>query len=428
MKTKLILLMIMASFFACQTNNDAPVPEVEPASIPRIDIELNAVEQQLTCQANSFAFNLLKTVYANENKRENILISPLSASLAFSMLNNGAAGATQEEIQQTLGYGNASCEAINTFSQKMVDAMQTLDSRGVFQSANSIWIHKDFPVINSFKQVNQQYFEAEIQNVDFSKQATITSINSWVNKKTNGKIPVILTNLNDDDRVLIMNALFFKGYWTEPFDKKLTADAKFRTSGGEVQMVPTMKSPFTLHNYYTKVGNCSAIELPFGNEAFSLVVVLPDEDTDVSDVVGQMNADWWEKITDFEKVAVEMFRENRAYVVKLEIPRFKMEYERTLNADLMALGMKTPFGLEADFSLISKEKLFISNVRQKTFAQMDEEGMEAAAVTIALMAGSSERTPEYVYIDFKVDRPFLFFIKEKSTRLVFFAGVMNKII
>jgi len=353
-----------------------------PALIPRQDIKLSTVEQELSVHTNTFAFNLLKTVYANEQEGKNLLLSPLSASFSFLILNNGASGNTQEEIQQTLGYDGVSRDVINVYAQKLVDAMQKLDSRTTVESANSIWIQKDFQVIDAFKQVNLKYFEADTKNVDFGKQTTLNQINSWVSEKTNGKIPTILNTLPDPlARMMLMNALYFKGYWKDPFDKKLTANAVFRTSAGEEQTVPTMMQNGI--SRYTKVGNSSAVELPFGNEAFSLVVVLPGEDTPISTVVEQIDNDWWEKITDFDKTAYEMAAQKRAYSVHLEIPRFKLEYERSLVGDLKVLGMQLPFDLEAaDFSLISKDELFVSEVKQKAFAQMDENEMEAAAVTI----------------------------------------------
>ena len=428
MKKYLFLVVFSFALWACTSDSDVPVIEEEepPALIPRQDIELSAVEQDLSEQTNAFAFNLLKTVYANETAHKNILLSPLSATLAFSMLNNGAAGTTQKEIQQTLGYGNVSPDAINKYLQKIINAMQELDSRGKFESANSIWIKQDYPVFNAFKQVNQQYYKAEIQNVDFSKPATVTAINNWVNEKTHGKITEILKEVEPFTRLILINALYFKGYWTDPFMKELTADAIFRTSTGSEQVVPMMRKTSGLA--YSKLENCAAVELPFGNRAFSLVVVLPDEDTAITTVLEQMNGDWWKQLTDFDKFFYEGYLEGIHYQVKLEIPRFKLAYDRTLNDDLKALGMRIPFAMgAADFSLITqKEDLAISLVKQKTFAQMDEEGMEAAAVTLIGMVGSANI--EFTMVDFKVNRPFLYFIKEKSSGLVFFAGIMNKII
>jgi len=420
MKTRIFLLIALAVFlFGCQSDKDVLMLDGEdiPAMTPRKDIELSDIGKKLSCQTNEFAFNLLKTVYTNNDNRRNMLLSPLSVTLALSMLNNGAAGITQEEIQQTLGYGDVSREDINTFAQKIVNAMQTLDRRGKFEWANSMWIQTDFPVINVFKEVNHKYYDAEIQNVDFNQSATLKTINDWVSEKTHEKIPTILDEMDTSVRVLLLNAIYFKGYWTEPFDKNLTVDGIFRTSIGTEQTVATMHKTSILLPY-VKLENYEAVELPFGNGAFSLVVVLPAANTDISTLVAQTSGEWWSQIVDNLG--------SQPYEVHLEIPRFRLSYEKVLNDDLRALGMQSLFDLKtADFSLISPVNLYVSLVKQKTFAQMDEDGMEAAAVTVESLLTSHGR--EYVPVDFKVNRPFLYFIKEKSTELICFEGVMNEI-
>jgi len=419
MKLKNVLFIGISFLFACQSDNDVSLLEGEmPPLIPRQDIVLTSVEQQLSLKTNSFAFKLLKTVYENERAHENILLSPMSATLALLMLNNGAAGATQDEIQQTLGYYNFSRESINTYAQKIVNAMQSLDSRGKFESANSIWVRTDFQLINSFKQINQQYYYAEIQNVDFSKPTTLLAINNWVSDKTNKKITEIMKEIDPLTLMILINAIYFKGYWTSPFMKEYSIDDIFHASSGLDQNVPTMRKT-SISLPYAKINNYSVVELSFGNGAFSLVVVLPDEDTNISNVITQISGDWWEQIT--KNLGKHPFK------VNLSIPRFKLEYERTINNDLKALGIKAPFNLEsADFSLASHERLFVSLLKQKNIALLDENGMESAAVTIICM-DSSPSTIEYTPVDFKVNRPFLYFIKEKSTGLVFFSGVINKI-
>jgi len=321
MRTKVVLFISLLCLFACNKNDSSlPLSNDLPALIPRQDIKLSTVEQELSFQTNSFAFNLLKTVYANEQAQKNLLLSPLSASFTFLMLNNGASGNTQEEIQQTLGYDGISRDVINVYAQKLVGAMQNLDSQTTVESANSIWIQKDFQVIDAFIQLNKQFFEADTKIVDFEEKATLNQINGWVNEKTNGKIPSILNSLPDPlTRMMLMNALYFKGYWKDPFDKKLTTNVVFHTSAGMEQTVPTMMQNDI--SSYTRVGNSSAVELPFGNEAFSLVVVLPGEDTPISTVVEQIDNDWWKEITDFDKTAFEMAAQKRAYRVHLEIPR-----------------------------------------------------------------------------------------------------------
>ena len=343
--SEIALLISIACLISCQSNSNeianteteskTPVEEVKPpvpdeediVDIPfirRENIDLTTTEQQMSGQANTFAFHLLKTVYADkEEKDKNILLSPLSATLAFCMVNNGAAGATGEEIRQTLGFGDVSSEDINIYAQKMVNAMQTLDPRGKFESANSIWIKNDFPVLEAFKKVNQQYYDAEIQNADFRLPATVGVINNWISEKTHEKIKEMLKEIDPSTCLILCNTLYFKGYWNSPFDIKSTTDLAFQTSTGNTQMTPTMRQTLRT-SLYTKLTNCSALELAFGNGAFSLVVVLPDENTDISAVVEQVDGAWRKQIISGLE-GPPYYHE-----VKIEIPRFKLEYERTL--------------------------------------------------------------------------------------------------
>jgi len=174
---------------------------------------------------------------------------------------------------------------------------------------------------------------------------------------------------------------------------------------------------------YTKLAHSAALELSFGNGAFSLVVVLPDENMDISEVVEQIDGAWWKQVITGLEVHTKFFE------VNLAIPRFEMAYERNLKNDLIALGMRTPFDSKtADFSFMSNQNgLFVSYVKQITFAQMDEDGMKTAAATVIEWVSSGDMQNEFERVDFIVNRPFLYFIKEKSTNLIFFAGIMNKI-
>ena len=432
-------LIVALLIISCQSNNsamleieDKPAIEDEPRipyedeeriDVPfviRKDILLTDVERQLSEQVNTFAFNLIKAVYADEKEKDkNIQLSPMSATLALSLLNNGAAGTTGEEIRKTLGFDNVSNEEWNFYTQKIINAMQTLDPRGTFEVANGMWIQNDFPVLNTFKQVNQQYYNAEIQNVDFKQPIALQTINNWVSEKTHGTIPEMLKYIDPLTRLILGNTIYFKGYWKDRFNKENTSDAVFKTSSGENQKVPTMRKTFI--NRYIKLAQCAVLELPFGNEAFSMVFVLPDENSDVSAVISTMDSGWWAQIVNPSS--------SRYYEVKQEIPKFKLEYERSLVKDLKALGMNLPFDKDAaDFSLISnQESLFVSDVKQKTFVQMDEEAMTAAAATLIFLDVSAGVEYTYPRVDFKVNRPFLYFIKEESTGLIFFTGIIHKI-
>ncbi len=432
-KHGLFLIGLLIGLVACQSNEQPEVtPEPDPIETPteepknelpplitRADINLTDAEKQVVGHNNAFAFKLLQAVYKNEEAQGNIFLSPLSASLALSMLNNGAAGNTQKEIQDALGYGGISREELNAYAQKMIKAMTELDTRGVFESANSIWIEKGFPVLDGFKTVNRQYYDAEVRNEDFSNPATVGVINNWVKEKTGGKIEDLLSEISPEMKLFLINALYFKGYWSMPFSEDETKNLPFSNLDGTSQAMPTMQM-LTSGSRYLKRDNCELLELPFGNEAFSLVVLLPDKGVSLPMIMGQLNAGWWsEYLTSVPKPNTEIY---------LRLPRFKVEYERGLNDELKALGMVSMYDDKADFSLINPDAgLFVTEVKQKAFAEINELGMEAAAATMVGMATTAIPETPPTRIDFHVDRPFLLFLKEKSTGSIFFTGVIKNL-
>jgi serpin B len=416
-----ILLFALPVLFACQSNPEIAVMPTEPdvpLSPPEVEkennIELTKAERQIVEKNNLFAFDLLKTVSKNEKEENNILISPLSASLALAMLNNGAAGLTREEIQGVLGYGDITRDEMNGYFQKMLEAMQEIDPLTTFKSANSIWIEQQFPVLAPFIEVNKTYYDAEIRNEDFADPATTGLINDWCSDNTEGKIPEIIEETSPDAVMYLINALYFKATWTIPFDKARTKDEIFRNLNGNTPLIPTMNNELEI--YCSKGEDFTVAELPYGNEAFSMVFLLPDEGVSLSSIIEKLDLQTWKSST----------ARINTRKIPIKIPRFKIEYERILNSDLKEMGMQSMFA-DADFTLINPDAaLSVSLVLQKTFAEINEEGTEAAAITIISMIGSAmEPVPRPEIKEFYVDRPFLYFIKEQSTGTIFFIGEMR---
>jgi serpin B len=420
------MAFVFAGLISCQTAGE-PDPAVEDEN-PVIEepgivaegepIVLTEVEQQIAQKNNLFAFDLLRTVYLNEEQENNILLSPLSASLALAMLNNGAAEKTHDEIQQTLGYGDISRDEMNGYFKKMIEAMKKVDPLVSFESANSIWIKKDFSILEAFKETNKNYFAAEVRNEDFSDPATVGLINGWCAEKTHDKILDIIDGIPDGAIMYLINALYFKGVWTVQFDKEATADEPFSNLDGATPLLPTMNMTQTFPHFEGETFDI--LELPYGNESFAMLILLPKEGVALSSVIDALDGETWEKSLS------RMPGKN----VALKLPRFKIEYEKELNDDLFAMGMESMFDSKiADFSLMRPEKdVSVSMVKQKTFAEVNEEGTEAAAVTAIEMevtsvigGGSPTLTPFYV------NRPFLYFIKEKSTGTIFFTGVTKNL-
>jgi serpin B len=426
-KHVLFITLCLAAFVACRDDKEAAVeivtrpevvePEVEDIPfIRRVDINLTEEEKLIARQSGTFAFDLLQSVRRTEEAGTNIFISPLSLNLALLMLNNGAAGETQIELESILGGGKVSREALNTFAQKMVNAMQVLDPRAVFESANSIWIRKDFPVLTPFRETNRQYYGAEVRNEDFSLPSTLALINGWVEEKTHGKIPQLLGEIDPESLLYLINTLYFKGIWNTPFEEDRTVDKPFYNRDGSTPALPAMHAVMTTGAVRTE--QFDMLELPFGNQAFSMVILLPREEVSLDEVMESLDANVWQYLADLPKTS---------FVVNLQLPRFKVEYQRTLNGDLKALGLPSLFS-HPDFSLINPDGgLSVSSVVQKTFARVDETGMEGAAATVIAMQGADLETTPPPPLDFHVNRPFFFFIKELSTGVPFFAGVIENL-
>jgi len=410
MKTvfNLLFLAVLAGFFtsSCsKLNTDSP--------IERKDIVLTKVQQDILDQGNEFAINLFREMCL-EMEGDNVFISPLSASMALSAVTNGAQGTTMNEMKGVLGFEPYSLEDMNTFYHHLVPALKEVDNTVSLQIANAVWIKEAFPVKTPFIQSLQHYYDASVTNLDFSDPGAPAVINQWCADNTNDLIKKVLDRIDPDARLIYTNALYFKGKWESTFDKTASWQGSFTNLSGSTGQVTYMEQT---HSFpYTTGQDVAIAEIPYGNKAYSMVIVLPDPGVSVTDVVAGLNPEQWDLWT------------SGLYTTELNlrIPRFKVEFdsEETMIPVLTRMGMGAAFDpFLADFSHISDIPLFIALLKQNAFIQVDEEGTEAAAVTTigfnVTSAGPGHTVP------FHVDRPFLYFIKEKSTGTVLFAGMMT---
>jgi serpin B len=404
------VLTVCVILAACQSGNDLQTEKEKPDRVERQDIPLTKAEENIVKGNNAFGFNLLQAL-SEEEKKGNIFISPLSASLALGMLNNGAAGITSEEIRSALGYEGISTEDLNGYFQKMLATLTTLDPEVTLESANSIWIRNNFQVLPAFIEVNQNSYEATVSHADFSDPATLGLINGWCAEKTHGKIDEILTEIPSDVMIYLLNALYFKGLWTDPFEKSQTKDAPFANENGRKSIVPMMRQEVQMN--YARNDLVEMVEATYGNEAFSMVFMLPVEGATLSGVVENLASVWSDCLAGLSLCTIQ-----------LGIPRMELEYEAKFNSALKKLGMVSMFGA-ADLSGIQPgSNLFVSMVKQKTTLEVNEEGSEATAVTVvAISESASIVTP--APIPFILNRPFLVFIKEKSTGAILFEGLIR---
>ena len=370
------------------------------------------VDQQKLASANiGFAFKLLKQL-AKDQPGNNIFISPYSASTVLQMACNGAGGQTKTDMQQVLGTTGLAAEALNAANKECDRAINSQGTNVVLTAANAIWYRKGTPVKPAFISCNQQYFGATVDALDFDDPRSIGIMNAWASEKTHGKINGIADGLiNPLTELVLANAVYFKGKWEEPFEVKNTKDRVFHLRAGRQKKVPMMEQ--TRKFSYRRGSGYQAVRLPYQGWALGMYVFLPDAGSSPEKLIGIMNGDTWQRVTQ------PGFSEREGTVV---LPRFKLEYGVELKGPLKALGMRAAFG-KADFSGISDRDLFVSAVRQRTFVEVNEEGTEATAVTMLNIqsTGPSTRPKPFEMI---VDRPFLFLIEDQQTRTILFMGMV----
>ncbi len=383
-----------------------------PDNPPR---KLTAVEESIVESDNKFGLKLFREIVKGDED-SNVFISPLSVSIALGMTYNGANGATEEAMRTTLELAGLTEQEINESYQSLIDLLTQLDPKVIFEIANSIWCREGFPVKEEFINLNRTYFDAEVASLDFCKPDASKTINSWVDEKTHGKITKIVPDEIDAETVMfLINAIYFKGTWTYEFDEEDTREDWFTlpdSSRVRCQMM-TQENEFS----YFENDLFQAIDLPYGDEKFSMTVFLPKPDVGVDSLVSKFNQDNW-------YIWLGSFAMDTG---NLYLPKFTLEYKITLNDVLTALGMGIAFDkLQADFGGIADltellGNLYISKVLHKTYIKVDEEGTEAAAVT-SVEVGVTAFPPRPSGFVMRVDRPFVFAIRENHSQTILFMG------
>ena len=362
---------------------------------------------------NGFGLALLNTL-TRGGAAENRFISPASVAIALAMTMNGAGGQTRTAMADTLGLAGLDDAQVNQAHLALRQAL-TGEKQGVTLSiANSLWARQGTTFEPSFLIVNTTFFDAHVQPLNFASPEAAGTINNWVSKATQEKIPTIVDGPIDPSTVLfLINAVYFKGDWTVPFDPALTADAPFNAPGtDQPAMVPMMKREG--HFDLLKNDDFQAVRLPYGaDKRLAMILVLPRPGIVPEALARGLTADTiaaWS--AGFRSVDGE-----------LKIPRFTLRDDLELKAPLSALGMGVAFTGQADFSRMMPPpaRLLIDAVRHVTFIDVNEQGTEAAAVTSVIMAMSAMLEKPVVVFD----RPFLFMIRDESSGLILFLGVLN---
>ena len=395
-----IIGIVLLCLFGCSEINDNIINDVLET--------INDPDVSSVASANTkFGFKLLQDLQEQE-PGSNIFISPLSISIALTMTYNGAVGETARAMAEVLEIDELDLATINHSNAALRTSLENSGPKVQISIANSIWSRQGVEFNSGFLDRNRLFFGAEIASLDFSSPQAADIINGWVDTNTKGKIKKIVQEIDPGTLLFLINAIYFKGSWQEEFDKSQTRTDIFHLSDGSEKRVPMMHRDGAYP--YFRGEHFEAAGLPYGAGDVIMYIFLPNHDSNLNEFLDSLNAENWTSwLSQFSPV-----RENSMMI----IPRFKLEYEVSLNNTLKALGMDIAFGSGADFSGMGPS-LFISDVRHKAIVEVNEEGTEAAAVTVVV--GVTSLPPI-----FRVDRPFFFAIYDAETETILFMGTVTE--
>lgn len=400
-RMRLVAAVVLVGLFCLQCSQStepskpAPTPPADPA----------VVQKQLVTESNRFGLSLFAALTEKEGPAKNVFISPLSVSYALAMTYNGAAGLTAGQMASVLGFEGLSLTDMNQCFHDLTEYLTTVDQFTTFEIANSIWYRIGVPVREDFIDLNRTWFDAEVNAIDFSALYAADTINHWVAEATHDKITTIITPPIDPATIMfLINAIYFKGDWTHPFDTAMTLNGRFFCGDGSVITTPMMNKDTLFFVFENDL--FQAIDLPYGKHGYSMTILSPHEDVTVDELIAQMTPEKWDAWMD-EFIVRE---------TDFGMPKLTLEYDASLKGVLSAMGMPVAFGDEADFSnMVDSLRVCIDDVLHKTFLKVDEKGTEAAAVTVVGIT----QTLEYgIY----VNRPYVMAIREKETGTIVFLG------
>ena len=395
----ILVLMLAVVGTACSQHIDDPVFDYNLKSA--MVIETN----------NDFGFTLLNRVM-NQDDSPNLMISPASVSIALGMAYNGAETTTRDAFEQVLNYEGLSREEINEITKELINILVTNVEGNLLEIANSMWYDQGFPVEQDFIDLNSNYYDAEVREINFRTANAVKIINDWVSANTHGKIDEIIDAIDPAMMMILINAIYFNCVWDVEFDPEDTREQPFYREDlslyGQVKMME-MKNTFNV----AFTDQFGAVELPYKNNKYSMYLFLPSESSSVKKLAEMLDSKTW-------NAWLEKFSEREKFTVTM--PKFKFEYERSLAEDLKSMGLEVAFTDMADFSGISPVDLLISDVIHKTYIDVNEEGTEAAAVTAIVFETTSIGPVNGI----RLDRPYLFAITENSSKSIIFIGKVKE--
>ncbi len=368
---------------------------------------------QLVAAHLDFGFRLYRALGTATPPSQNLFISPLSVALALSMACNGAQGATRTAIAYTLGVGALPVGDLNATSSTLLAHLRTLDAAVTLSVADALWLRQGYTALPAFGQALRRFYDADATTLDFGDPSAPDVINAWVNRQTHGLIPSIVTRIPPHMLLYLINTLYFKAPWAEPFQPAATRPGPFTRPDGSVRTLPMMTHTGAYR--YTKGLAYEAISLPYAAGKVAMYIILPAAPSGLSSVPGSLDAAGWAAL--LPSLTMEMGT--------LVLPRFAVTYDVRLNAALSALGMGVAFDPQrADLSAMVRprgERAYISAVQHRTVLRVAEQGTLAAAATSIGVGTTALPVSRFTMT---VNRPFFCAIRDETTGSLLFMGAI----
>ncbi|ACK70440.1 proteinase inhibitor I4 serpin [Gloeothece citriformis PCC 7424] len=360
--------------------------------------------QQQLLEANTlFGLRLFQTL-VSEDPNQNVFVSPPSVAIALSILMQGANGKTREEMVSTLGYEELNVKEIHTTHQILLNSLQQDNPNLDIALANALYARDGISFRHQFLKDNELYYQSQITNLNFASPQAAGIINRWTREHTQGKIDQIVPHINPKDTLIVVNAIYFKGMWKHKFDRQQTKNQPFYLPNGKTKQYPLMSGKGKYQYYENE--QFQAVNLPYGDERFSLYIFLPKSGSNLSSLLSQLTFQRWN----------EWIQEFNVKQGSLQIPRFTIEYESNLKQALSTLGMKSIFS-QGDFSNMTSSAVVVNEIKHKTLVEVKEEGIEPPSSTSPEVEGKNTFT-------MIVNRPFFCAIRDQEKGIVLFMGAI----
>lgn len=411
MRLQNLIAAIMIAALALSACEPAE-PEHKPMPIP---LNLTKAQEEMVDEGNSFAFDLLEAVSENEKfEGEDFMVSPLGISFVLGALNNGASGLTSEEILSVLRFEGCTANDINEYSRAILQSCPGIDDKVKVKLANAVVVKEGYELKEGFSNALTDYYDAYVRSMKFNDKA-VKAMNDWCNEQTEGMIPKIIEKIPESAVLFALNSIYFKGEWSARFDKKDTEKEEFTNIDGTRSKTQMMHMEDWFD--YSSNETWTTVRLPYGNGSYSMYVLLPHEDKSIEDVLSALNGKTWE----------DARKQMYPRMVDLKIPRFETQTNIDLKDIMKTLGMERAFSpQDAEFDEMftkTQGNVFLGILLQKSRIIVNEEGTEAAAVTIGGAFDSAVGPPaKPEAVNFHADRPFVYLIQENSSNAIFFIG------